>query len=153
MIKTKWMVRVLAIAMMVITFGLVAGCGGSGGGDAADDVGGTIDIDNSVDSDVATAKDFAGVWLIRKENTTSYWIFNENGTFQKKRAGQPINSGNHFSGTFSVNEGLLSGSFTNPGVGRGDIKGLLDEDDTFLMDFIEYWHTPPKVVPCIGVRP
>lgn len=95
---------------------------------------------------------FEGIWIIEKEDTTSYWIFNENGTFTKKRAGESLNGSTHFSGTYSVRDGKISGDFTNPGVGRGEIEGSINSSDRFIMNFIEYWHSPRKVVPCVGVR-
>ncbi|MEX0596258.1 MAG: lipocalin family protein [Candidatus Paceibacterota bacterium] len=100
----------------------------------------------------ALANNFIGTWLIEKEGTYSYFIFNENGTFTKKRAGESLNGITHFTGTYSVNDGFLSGDFTNPGVGRGEIEGEINAGGTFLMDFIEYWHSPRKVVPCVGER-
>lgn len=95
---------------------------------------------------------FAGIWSIRKENTSSLWIFREDGTFLKKRAGQSVNGSNHFSGTYTNIGGEIRGSFINPGVGRGEIRGRVAPDGRFLMDFIEYWHTPTKVVPCVGIK-
>ncbi len=132
----KYSVRILMITLIAFLFG----CGGGGGG--------TDNDDNNLD----LANNFAGTWLISKELTQSYWIFNEDGTFEKKRAGEPVDSNNHFVGTYTVIDGALSGKFTNPGVGTGEIEATITEDDTLLMDFIEHWHTPYKVVPCVGVR-
>jgi hypothetical protein len=137
----KWSVRFLAPVLIIVALGFLTACGGSGGNDESADPG-----------DIAFRDNFSGIWLITKEDTSSLWIFFEDGRFEKKRAGQPLNSTNHFSGTYSINEGFLSGSFTNPGVGDGEIEGTLSEDDLFIMNFIEYWHSPAKVVPCVGVR-
>lgn len=133
--------RLLGAIVIAIMMGVVTACGGGGGSSE------TSSGDNAV-----VLEDFVGTWLITKEDTTSFWIFNQDGTFQKKRAGQPLNSPNHFVGTYSVNEGILQGEFTNPGVGDGEIQGTINENDVFLMDFIEFWHSPPKVVPCTGTR-
>ena len=167
----KWTSRTVAIALMAILVGFMTGCGGGGGGnDESDTVeevvvdenaGGEVVVDEEEGSEVvvdeddgseAKINDYAGVWLIKKEDTTSYWIFNEDGTFEKKRAGEGLDDANHFVGTYTVSGGQLQGEFTNPGVGTGAIEGVLTTDDKLLMDFIEYWHTPPKVVPCTGVR-
>lgn len=98
------------------------------------------------------ANNYIGTWLIEKEGTYAYWIFKDDGTFIKKRAGESLGGSTHFTGTYSVNDGEISGDFTNPGVGRGEIEGTISSRGIFLMDFIEYWHTPRKVVACTGVR-
>ena len=100
----------------------------------------------------ALANQFIGTWLIQKEDTNSYWVFYENGTFTKKRAGESLGGTTHFTGTYSVTDGEISGDFMNPGVGTGEIEGYIDSQGRFIMDFIEYWHSPRKVVPCIGIR-
>lgn len=55
------------------------------------------------------------------------------------------------SGTYTVSDDSLVGPFTNPGVGEGRVEATLT-DGTMELDFIEYWHTPNKVVPYIGTR-
>jgi hypothetical protein len=167
----KWSVKVLAIVVMAFLVTLSAGCGGGGGGSDSDDVESDVvagddgrepvavdDADDDADADAEAEVDdlagneFTGVWRIQKEDSSSLWIFNDDGTFIKKRADEPLDGATHFVGTYAVSEGELSGSFTNPGVGAGEIRGSITMDGTLLMDFIEYWHTPPKVVPTVGVR-
>ncbi len=154
---TKFTLRVFILALLM---SFIFGCGGGGGDDDngnntnngdTDNVDNTDDADNTDNPDVA-ANNFAGTWLITKEDSVSFWIFNEDGTFIKKRSGEPVNGQNHFVGTYSVTDGFITGEFTNPGVGNGEIEGFINAEDTFLMDFIEYWHNPRKVVPCVGVR-
>jgi len=53
-------------------------------------------------------------------------------------------------GTYSVSGGKLTGSFTNPGVGDGAVEATIS-DNTIHLDFIEYWHSPAKVVAYTGV--
>ena len=160
---TKRSVQVLAMVIMAFLFTFAAGCGGGGGGSDSDDAVGNIVSGNddvapvSVDEsdtevDELAGNEFTGVWRIRKEDSSSLWIFNDDGTFIKKRADEPLDGATHFVGTYAVSEGDLSGSFTNPGVGTGEIRGSITADGTLMMDFIEYWHTPPKVVPTVGVR-
>jgi hypothetical protein len=124
----------LAIAMMALMIGCGGGSGG-GGGDGGESGGG----------------DLAGTWLITKEGTAAYWIFKDDGTFQKNRADEPAGGAVHFVGTYSTSGSSFSGEFTNPGVGDGEIDGTVS-GDSLTMNFTEFWHSPPKVVPCTGVR-
>jgi hypothetical protein len=124
----------------VMTMACVAllgtGCdsGGGGGGDGGGGGGEVV-----------------GTWLITKEGIPAYWFFNEDGTFRKNRGGEPIGGALHFTGTYTANGSSFSGSFTNPGVGNGEIQGTVS-GNSLTMDFIEFWHTPTKVVPCVGDR-
>jgi len=97
---------------------------------------------------------FVGTWLVTKHDdppTTSYYVFNQDGSFYKMRAGEGLNGDLHLSGTFSVDSGALKGNFTNPGVGTGEIVATI-KNGIMEMDFIEHWHTPYKHVPCTGVK-
>lgn len=111
-----------------------------------------LDGSSSSSSSSSSRNEFVGTWEITKEGIPAYWFFFEDGTFRKNRGNQPQNGAVHFTGTYRVNHGTLSGEFVNPGVGRGEIKATIASDGRMLMDFIEFWHTPTKVVPCIGVR-
>ena len=53
--------------------------------------------------------------------------------------------------TYTVTDGKLVGSFTNPGVGDGQIEATVT-GDTLALTFIEFWHDPHKVVPYAGTR-
>jgi hypothetical protein len=141
----------IATVLMTISFVFMVGCGGGGGGEE-DSIVEIEEDNNEVAIPEVVPNKFAGTWLISKEDTVSFWIFNENGTFEKKRAGEPLTSPNHFVGTYLITNGQINGEFTNRGVGKGEIEGIIAPNGSFLMDFIEYWHTPPKVVPCIGVK-
>ena len=99
--------------------------------------------------------DFVGTWLVTKHDdspSTSYYVFDADGSFYKTRSGEGPNGAVHLSGTYSANGGTLSGDFTNPGIGSGEIKASINDGGTMEMDFIEHWHTPYKHVPCTGVR-
>jgi len=96
--------------------------------------------------------EFTGTWLVTKEDSTSFWTFSADGTFRKYRTGEPANGDVHFTGTYSVKDGRLSGQFTNTGVGNGEIKCTIDGDGMLLMEFIEFWHSPAKHVDCTGIR-
>jgi hypothetical protein len=130
---TKWIASGLAAAMLSLTGFVVTGCedsnDGGGGGNA-----------------------FVGTWLVSKEATTSYYVFNADYSFVKYRADEPIGGAVHFVGTYTVTDGALSGDFTNRGTGTGKIECTIAADGRLVMDFIEYWHSPPKRVACTGVR-
>lgn len=132
MMMTKRTVQGMAIALMALFIGLGAGCGGGDGGGGG-------------------GGDLVGTWLITKEGSPAYWMFKEDGTFQKNRTGEPADGAIHFVGTYSTSGSSFSGEFTNPGVGTGEIEGTVS-GDSLAMDFIEFWHSPAKVVPCVGTR-
>jgi len=141
MTTRKDIVNGLMVAMMALVASFGTGCedgdssgGGGGGGGGGNNA-------------------FVGTWLVTKEGTVSYWMFYEDGTFRKNRADQPINGAIHFTGTYTVSGGTLSGKFTNPGIGTGEIECTISANGRLIMDFIEFWHSPPKHVPCTGVRP
>jgi hypothetical protein len=111
------------------------GCEQDGGGDS----------DNSA---------FVGTWLVTKYDdspSSSYYVFNQDGTFYKTRSGEPPNGNVHLRGVYGVDGGTLKGSFTNPGVGSGEIVATI-KNGTMEIDFIEHWHTPYKHVRCVGVK-
>ena len=136
---TRWLVRSYAVAMMAFMLGIGTGCESGGGGDS------------SSDDSTSGGGAVAGTWLITKEGKPAYWTFNDDGTFTKYRADEPIGGSVHFTGTYSSNGNSFSGEFRNAGVGNGEIEGTVD-GDSLTMNFIEYWHSPAKVVPCVGDR-
>ena len=93
--KIKKLTARMFIACFIITLtSLVIGCGGSSSDDSDNNTNNNSNNDNTNNQDDNTdveANEFAGTWLIQKEDTTSFWIFNTDGTFEKKRAGEPIN--------------------------------------------------------------
>jgi len=131
----KNMMSVLFAAMIALTGFLITGCeddgggGGSGGNNA-----------------------FVGTWLVTKEGTQSYYVFNADGTYRKNRSDEPVDGSVHFYGTYTVAKGALHGVFTNPGVGDGEIEATINDDGTMNLLFIEHWHNPYKRVPCTGVK-
>jgi hypothetical protein len=132
-VMMKWMTFGWVAAMLSLSGLLITGCeeddGDGGGGNA-----------------------FVGTWLVTKEGTPSYYVFNADGTFRKNLADEPVDGAVHFSGTYTVTSGSLHGKFRNPGVGTGEIEATINADDTMNLLFIEHWHTPYKRVPCTGVR-
>ncbi|MDF3129588.1 lipocalin family protein [Kiritimatiellaeota bacterium B1221] len=135
----KWIKMFAAVSIFSLLTCLSTGCddgGGGGGGNAA----------------VAADNAFVGTWLIQKEDTTSYWVFNSDGTFSKYRAGAPLGESLHFNGIYTITNGTLTGDFLNPGVGTGEIIATINENEVMQMQFIEHWHTPYKEVACIGFK-
>lgn len=51
--------------------------------------------------------------------------------------------------TYDVSDNKLTGKFTNPNAGKGRIEAII-KNGAINMNFIEYWHTPYKVVKYIG---
>jgi len=50
---------------------------------------------------------------------------------------------------YNVDNDKLIGTFTNPNAGKGRIEAVI-KDGSIKMDFIEYWHTPHKVIKYMG---
>lgn len=134
----KWMGYGMAVAMLSLAVGLGTGCesdgdGGGGGGGGGDNA-------------------FVGTWLVEKEATVSYYVFNADGTFRKNLADEPVDGQVHFNGTYTLDGGTLHGDFTNPGIGAGEIVATIGTDGTMELMFIEHWTTPYKYIPCTGVK-
>jgi hypothetical protein len=94
---------------------------------------------------------FIGVWEVTKieSGSVGWYHFLEDGSFYKTR--QSVDGPVHFAGTWTVTGGTLKGPFTNPGVGEGEIVATIS-NGVMSMDFIEYWHEPPKHVACTGKK-
>ncbi len=125
----------IAVAMLAMTAWMGAGCDSGDGGGGGGSGGG----------------DFVGVWEVTKLDTGSvgYYYFQEDGTFYKTR--EELDGPVHLSGTYTVSGGTLKGPFTNPGVGDGEIEATIS-NGVMTMDFVEFWHSPPKHVPCSGTK-
>jgi hypothetical protein len=58
----------------------------------------------------------------------------------------------HFFGTGSVTNGTFIGPFTNPGVGDGELDCTIAASGSMNIDFVEFWHDPPKHVPYTATK-
>jgi hypothetical protein len=125
----------LVAALAVVTWvgmGCESGGGGDGGGDSS----------------------FVGTWAIYDQTSPGsppwYVNFESDGTyfFSENEGGTEGVSGTF---PYTVSDGQLVGPFTNPSAGDGRIEATIT-DGTLNMDFIEYWHTPNKVVPYTGTK-
>ena len=144
----KSVVRVMAggfgVLLMVLALTTV-GLSGCGGG-SSDDV--------TAPEEVAETSAYVGTWVLYEGNaiqgSPSWYVhFKEDQTFfiSDNADGTRV----RVSGTYSEAGGALVGPFTNPGVGEGRVEATITADVIHL-DFIEYWHTPNKVVPYAGTK-
>lgn len=79
----------------------------------------------------------------------SYIRFKGNGTYTI--SDNADGTGERVSGTWTRSGDAITGPFTNPGVGNGRIDCVLNSD-VLVMDFIEYWQTPHRLVPYAGTQ-
>lgn len=114
-----------ALFLLIVGLGL-AGCSSSGSSSGGGD---------SNTPPIAT-NSFVGSWKVTGE--AEAWLYiDSNNTFVW--ADVPDKNRPHFSGTWSVTNGTLKGSFTNPGVGAGDLVGTIGANGVMTIDFIEHW--------------
>lgn len=138
--KESILKRIFKFVMVAAVFGAMgigAGCDSGDGGDGGGSGGGG---------------DFSGIWALVSGSTGEgsivwYAHFNSDGSYFISNNAD--GSGVRVTGTYSVSGGKLVGPFTNPGVGEGRVEATIT-DGVMKLDFIEYWHTPNKVVPYSG---
>lgn len=119
---------------LALTTGLM-GCGSSG-------------------DDTPEASAFVGTWTLYDGNTIQgspvwYVHFKEDQTFFISNNAD--GTGVRVFGTWTESDGALVGPFTNPRVGEGRVEATITSNVMHL-DFIEYWHTPHKVIPYTGSK-
>jgi hypothetical protein len=97
---------------------------------------------------------FVGVWALYMGNSMEgrpYWYvhFLENGDyfFANNEDGTQV----RVSGTYLVEGNTLVGPFRHPLGGEGRSEATL-VDGVIRLDFIEYWHTPHKVLSFVGQK-
>ena len=129
---------VLLVLSLALTMGLT-GCGSS----------------SSDESPVAPeASAFIGTWALYGGDTVQgspafYAHFKEGGTFNITNNAD--GTGQRVYGTWTEADGMLVGPFTNPGTGTGRVEATIS-NGVMHLDFIEYWHTPYKVLPFTGSK-
>lgn len=97
---------------------------------------------------------FAGVWALYEGSQikgSPYWYLHARDDRSFFIANHKDGSQVRVSGTYTESNGRLTGPFTNPGTGTGRIEARLD-GGLIRLEFIEYWHTPHKVIPFVGQR-
>ncbi len=124
---THWLAGAVLAAACALS--LLTGCeSGGGGGDDADVV---------------------GTWSLSGSEGAWYITFDQDSTWQISDYAD--GTGQRAYGTYSVSGNSVEGPMTNPGTGTGEIAATVD-GDAIELDFIEYWHTPYKVVHYSGTR-
>lgn len=106
------------------------------------------------DSKSGGGNDFPGTWALYQGSAvggTPYWYvhFKSDNTFFISN--QANGAGVRVTGTYNVSGGELIGPFTNPGTGEGRVEATI-QGGILKLDFIEYWHTPHKVIPFSGSK-
>ena len=133
-----WSRRIAIAALAGFALLALSGCDDGGGGDG----GGTSSV--------------VGKWELYEGTSVSgapaeWWQFNEDGTFAYFNNSDFTSK--HLGGTYSQDGKKVTGTFTNPGVGEGEIDVTLSDDGkTMQLDFIEHWHSPYKHVAWTGVK-
>ena len=138
MSNKMWRGVAMAMAVVSMMIGIGAGCEGSG------------DSDNGGDTPPVNA--FLGTWLIfdqtAGDSASPYYVhFMADNTFFFST--QP--DGTSTPAPYTITNGTLNGTFTNPGVGDGAIEATI-VNNVLHLSFIEYWHTPANVVPYQGTK-
>ena len=106
------------------------------------------------DSDDDGGADVVGTWALYSGGSiqgSPYWYihFKPDGTYTI--SDNADGSARRVSGSYTTSGNTITGPFTNPGVGDGRIDATLD-NGLLRLNFVEYWHTPNKVVPYTGKR-
>lgn len=118
----------------------LAGCGGDSGG-----------AEDSNDNGASDNSKFVGTWALAQDGATVWYIlFDEDGSWIISDTED--GSAQRVHGTYTVEGNTASGPMVNPGVGTGEIVAELDGDDTLFLDFVEFWHSPPKHIPYTGSK-
>lgn len=158
---------VVALPLMAVVI-LGTGCendGASGGGGhrggasfAGEDIvrspAYSASSDNGDSDDNATASGFVGTWALYEGTSaqgtpTWYAHFQSDGTFFISN--ESDGGGVRVTGTYTVSGSNLVGPFTNKGTGDGRVEATLD-GGVLQLDFIEYWHSPHKVIHYAGKK-
>jgi hypothetical protein len=100
----------------------------------------------------ATIDQFVGSWTVSDATgaTAGYLYIRSDNTFSW--LDHPNDPSPHFSGTGSVTNGTFTGPFTNGTVGDGELVCTIAANGSMNIDFIEFWHSPPKHVPYTATK-
>lgn len=134
----KW-VRLSTIAVALASFapGCDSGGGDDGGGDGGGSKGGSV----------------VGQWAVisQEDGGQTWWQFTSDGNFAMYDNADF--TAKHLGGTYVQKGDKVTGPFTNPGVGTGEIDAtVINDGKTLQLDFIEHWHSPYKHVPLVGTK-
>jgi hypothetical protein len=79
-------------------------------------------------------------WYVHFKPDKTFFISNE-----------PNGDGVRVTGTYSISGSALAGPFTTPVGGQGRVEATIN-NGVIELDFIEYWHSPHKVLPFSGTK-
>lgn len=128
--------------ILLLPLTLVWGCGG-GGPDGGDDQ----EKDNVAGNNSA----FVGTWALNGADGKLAWyiLFKADNSWLISDTAD--GSARRVFGTYVVKGNVASGPMVNPGTGEGEITATLS-GATLSLDFVEFWHSPPKHIPYTGTK-
>ena len=132
---------------LLLPLACVWGCG-SGGPDGDEGTDETAPEEENVGGDNSA---FVGTWALRDAGGTLTWyiLFNADNTWLISDTAD--GSAQRVYGTYVVEGNVAAGPMINPGTGEGEITATL-AGNTLSLDFVEFWHSPPKHVPYTGTK-
>lgn len=135
--------RQWSFLILLLPLGLAGGCG-EGGPDGDDGDGDAPDGDGDNSA-------FVGTWALRDAAGALKWyiLFNADNTWLISDTAD--GSARRVFGTYVVEGNRASGPMVNPGTGEGEIAATL-AGSTLNLDFVEFWHSPPKHIPYTGTK-
>ena len=145
------MKRTVAVALLTMSVALFIGCESS---DSSENVWNGESSSSEQNTGNAASnennKAIAGTWALTDANNATWYIhFNLDGSWKITDDAAGIEY--RVSGTYEFDGIDFKGPMVNPNVGEGRIEGQIN-GDVITLDFVEYWHTPHKVVPYTGVK-
>ena len=128
--------------ILLLPLALTWGCGNGGPDDDEDEGEDNVAGDNSAFVGTWALRDAAGAlkWYILFKADNS-WLISDTANGSARRV----------YGTYVVEGNRAAGPMVNPGVGEGEIVATL-AGGKLTLDFVEFWHTPPKHVPYTGTK-
>ena len=128
--------------ILLLPLALTWGCGSGGPDD---------DEDEGEDNVAGDKSAFVGTWALRDAAGALKWyiLFKADNSWLISDTAN--GSARRVYGTYVVEGNRAAGPMVNPGIGEGEIAATLS-GATLTLDFVEFWHTPPKHVPYTGTK-
>ena len=124
---------------------VLAGCGEGGPPDEDDGEG--DETESVADGNSA----FVGTWALRQGTGGVEWYILFKADYSWLISDTANGSAPRVYGTYVVEGNRAAGPMVNPGTGEGEIVATL-EGANLSLDFVEFWHTPPKHIPYNGTK-
>lgn len=139
------MKKTLAVAFLSLSIALFIGCESS---DSSNNVWNGESSSQEQNANNENNKSIAGTWSLTDSDGATWYIhFNLDGSWKITNDAAGIENRVH--GTYEFDGLDFNGSMVNPNVGEGRIEGRIS-GESITLDFVEYWHTPHKVVSYSG---